>query len=38
MAKIFYLKVTLIRLINIFTLNFEIVLAVWGLIFVFIVK
>ena len=38
MAKIFYLKVTLIRLINIFTLNFEIVPAVWGFNFVSIVK
>jgi len=30
--------VTLIRLKNIFILNFEIVAAVWGLIFVSIVK
>ena len=37
MAKEF-LEVTLIRLLNIFTLNFEIVPAVWGFIFFSIVK
>jgi len=34
----FFLEVTLVRLINIFTLNLEIVPAVWGFIFVSIVK
>ena len=34
----FFLEVTLVRLINIFTLNLEIVPAVWGFIFVSIVE
>ena len=39
MAKtLFFLEVNLIKLINIFTLNFEIVPAVWGFNFVSIVK
>ena len=36
--NVVFLEVTLIKLINIFTLNFEIVAAVWGFNFVSIVK
>jgi hypothetical protein len=36
--KRFFLEVTLMKLINIFTLKYEIVAAVWGFIFVSIVK
>jgi len=34
----FFLEVTLVKLINILTLNFEIVAAVWGFNFVSFVK
>ena len=36
--NVVFLEVPLIKLINIFTLNFEIVAAVWGFNFVYIVK